>query len=52
MPEASQKTIERITNSMATAMLFGLKCEGDINRIDPLLDDPGFIDSLFNKSLG
>jgi hypothetical protein len=33
----------------SVVVLFGLKCEGEINRIDPLLDDPGFIDSLYSE---
>ena len=30
-------------------MLFALKCEREIERIDPLLGDPEFIDSLYNN---
>jgi hypothetical protein len=30
-------------------MMFGLKCEREINRLDPLLDDPGFIDNLYSQ---
>jgi hypothetical protein len=30
-------------------MLFGRNCEGEINRLDPLLDDPKFIDDLYGK---
>jgi hypothetical protein len=28
--------------------MFAVKCEDEINRLDPLLDDPAFIDSLYN----
>ena len=33
----------------AILTLFALKCEREIDRIDSLLDDPEFIDSLYNK---
>ena len=28
--------------------MFGLKCEDEMNRLDPLLDDPAFIDKLYH----
>lgn len=31
----------------AVVMLFGLKCEAEIKRLDSQLDDPGFIDGLY-----
>jgi len=31
-----------------TVSLFSLKCEDEMQRLDPLLDDPAFIDKLYN----
>ena len=35
-------------HSMLVTM-FATKCEDEINRLDPLLDDPAFVDRLYNE---
>lgn len=49
IPQASGFMLNPVTSSghSAIVMMFGLKCQAEIERLDPLLDDASFIDKLY-----